>query len=69
MRDLLNQVRWVAFVAVATLLGVFIFQNAAEVELQLFEWSVTSRRAFVVLAFFCIGFLIGLLFGQSARRR
>lgn len=69
MKDLMNQVRWVLMAAVSMVLGVFILQNAAQVELQLFVWSVSSSRAYVILTCVFAGFLLGWLFGVSARRR
>jgi len=69
MKDFLRQLRWIVLVAIGVLLGVFIVQNAAIVELQLFTWTVSSRRAFLVVTCVAIGFVIGWVFGYTTRRR
>ena len=69
MKALLRQIRWLALVSVAAILGVFIIQNAARVELQVFLWTLTSRRAFLVLTCVALGFVLGWMFGYTAKRR
>lgn len=39
------------------LLIVFIIQNAAVVEIKVFFWSLSMRRAIVILGVFALGFL------------
>lgn len=69
MNDLIRQLRWIALLTIGGLLVIFVVQNAARIELQLLVWTVSSRRAFLVLACIAIGFLLGWLFGYTARRR
>ncbi|MEL6241105.1 MAG: LapA family protein [Pseudomonadota bacterium] len=69
MHDLLRQIRWSAFLSVAAVFGLFVVQNAARIELQFVIWTLTTRRAVLVLVTLGLGFALGWLFGRSARRR
>ncbi len=69
MHDLLRQIRWLAFIGVAALFGLFVVQNAAQIELQFAIWTLTTRRAVLVLLTLGLGFALGWIFGRTARRR
>ncbi|WP_143226548.1 lipopolysaccharide assembly protein LapA domain-containing protein [Actibacterium pelagium] len=69
MKKLIAQIRWVFLVAVAALLGVFILQNAAAVDLQFLSWTISTRRAFLVLVCVGLGCVVGWVFGYSSRQR
>ena len=69
MRDLLHQLRWALLVTIAGMFGAFVIQNATAVELQVFVWTITTRRAFLVLASIVLGFGLGWVFGRAPRRR
>ena len=69
MRDFLKTLRWLAAALVGSLLGLFIAQNAAVVELRFFTATISSRRAFVVITCVLLGFAVGWLFGITTRRR
>lgn len=52
--------RYIKFITIgllATLLLVFIVQNAALVEFKFLFWSITMRRAVMILSVFAIGFI------------
>ena len=67
MTQAMRQLRWLAAVIAATLIGVFILQNSARLELHLFQWVITTRRAVLVFVCVGIGFLVGWMFGYVAR--
>ena len=69
MRDFHKTLRWLAVALVGSMLGIFIAQNAAVIELRFFTTTVSSRRAFVVITCVLLGFAVGWLFGYTARRK
>ena len=69
MKELMRQVRWVVLAVVAALVAIFVVQNAAEIELRFLGWTVYGRRASLVLGCLSLGFLLGWLFGATAKRR
>ena len=54
-----RNVRLWVIIALIALAVIFIFQNIAEVQIQLFFWTITTRRAFMVFLLLVIGALIG----------
>ena len=68
MKDLLRQLRWLALIILGGLVGVFILQNAARVELQFLTWTISTRRALLVVLCVAIGYVLGWLFGYTAKR-
>ena len=63
-----RNVRLWAIIVLIALVVIFIFQNIAEVEIQLFFWTITTRRAFMVFLLLVIGALIGW-FGRGIYMR
>lgn len=56
-----RHIKLLALFFLVILLLVFIIQNAAVVELEFFFWSITARRAVMILSVFAIGFIFAWL--------
>jgi hypothetical protein len=65
----MSNVKLFVILAAASLLVIFTIQNAAEIEVNLFFWSITTRRAFLVFGVLVIGILIGWIFHSISAHR
>jgi len=68
-KAVMSNVKLFVILAAASLLVIFTIQNAAEIEVNLFFWSITTRRAFLVFGVLVIGILIGWIFHSISAHR
>lgn len=61
--------RHFALLLAGGLLGIFIIQNTAKVDLQFLFWTFESRRIVVIGLSLFVGLLIGWLYGYDAGSR
>ncbi len=68
MRSITKRLQWGALLVALALLALFMVQNAARIELQFLSWTISTRRAALVLAMLAIGFALGWMFGRLRKR-
>lgn len=62
-------VKLAAIIVLILLLLVFIVQNAAVVEFEFLFWSVSMRRAVMIISVFAIGFIFAWMIRGIAAQR
>lgn len=55
-------------VVLTVLLGLFIFQNIAFVEVNILFWSISAPRSLVLLSVFLVGAVAGFLFSSRSKK-
>lgn len=68
MRGFAKRLQWGAYFSVLALIALFMVQNAARIDLQLFAWTISTRRAVLVLAMLAVGFALGYAVGRLRKR-
>lgn len=69
-RRMALNIKIILLVSLGGVIALFLIQNVADTEIQLFLWSVTMRRSTLVLLVLGVGVVIGwVLHGIQTRTR
>ena len=68
MKGFAKRLQWGLYFSVLALIALFMAQNAARIDLQLFVWTISTRRAVLVLAMLAVGFALGWTVGRLRKR-
>jgi uncharacterized integral membrane protein len=59
----------ISSLAIICLITIFIIQNIAIVEIQIFFWTITMSRVLLILILLVLGFVAGWLLNDYFTRR
>lgn len=69
MRAFTKRLQWGLFLFTMSLVALFMVQNAVRIDVQFLAWTISTRRAVLVLTMLAVGFVLGWMIGRLWKRR